>query len=123
VLGGSQLIAAELQSKGIEIGMLGDADIAEGSYLTSGSGSLAVLNQPPHPNATTVYVDWLLSREAQHAFARAIGYTSRRTDVPSDHVPEYLIPRPGKSYMEIYRQEALEQRDELVEFLRSILGS
>jgi iron(III) transport system substrate-binding protein len=123
VLGGSQLIAADLKSKGIEIGMLGDADIAEGSYLTSGSGSLAVLNQPPHPNATLVYVDWLLSREAQHAFARGIGYTSRRTDVPSDHVPDYLIPRPGKTYLEIYRQEALEQRDEVVEFLRSLLGS
>jgi iron(III) transport system substrate-binding protein len=122
-LGGSQQIAADLRSKGVSVEMLGDADMAEGSYLTAGSGSLAVPNRPPHPNAARVYVDWLLSQEGQHALARAMGYASRRQDVPSDHVPAYLVPRAGRSYVEVFKEPVFDLRDDIVEFIRANVGS
>jgi iron(III) transport system substrate-binding protein len=95
-LGASQQIAADLRAKGISIEMLSASEVAEGGYLSAGPGSVAFIKQAPNANAAKVYLDWLLSQEAQFALSRALGYVSRRTDVPSDHVPDYLVPRHGE---------------------------
>jgi ABC-type Fe3+ transport system substrate-binding protein len=39
------------------------------------------MNKAPNPNAAAVFVNWLLSREAQDHWARNGNYNSRRTDV------------------------------------------
>jgi ABC-type Fe3+ transport system substrate-binding protein len=40
-------------------------------------------NNPPHPNASKVFVNWALSKEGQEAFRKVIGdEPSRRKDVP-----------------------------------------
>jgi len=31
----------------------------------TGSGTLAVIKNPPHPNASKLFINWLLSREGQ----------------------------------------------------------
>ena len=43
----------------------GAADFKEGTYGTGGSGNLAIIKSPAHPNATKVFVNWLLGREGQ----------------------------------------------------------
>ncbi|MBM2811975.1 MAG: ABC-type Fe3+ transport system periplasmic component, partial [Chloroflexi bacterium] len=91
----SERMYTEFSSRGIEVGMMGAEDLAEGSYLTAGVAAVGVINNPPHPNATKVYLDYLLSREAQLEFSQATGYVSRRTDVPTDHLPGYVIPKQG----------------------------
>lgn len=53
----------------------------EGLYGSSGSGNLVILKNAPHPNAAKVYVNWLLSREGQELFGRAMGQATRRWDV------------------------------------------
>jgi iron(III) transport system substrate-binding protein len=53
----------------------------EGTYVTGGSGNLAVLKDPPHPNATKVFVNWMLGPEGQQIFTNAMGQPSRRLDV------------------------------------------
>ena len=54
-----------------------------------GSFSLAVLKDAPHPNATKLFVNWLLSKEGQEAFARNFDCcNSRRTDVPEPTSPD-----------------------------------
>lgn len=53
-----------------------------GSRISSGFGTLMVLDQAPHPNATKVFVNWLLSQEEQAAWIQASGSNSRRLDVP-----------------------------------------
>jgi iron(III) transport system substrate-binding protein len=51
-----------------------------GTVLASG---VDVLKNPPHPNATKVYLNWALSQAGQEAWASlsAVGATSRRLDV------------------------------------------
>jgi iron(III) transport system substrate-binding protein len=55
----------------------------EGTYPTGGTGAIVVLKDNPHPNATRVFVNWLLSKEGQEIFARTMGHVSRRFDVDS----------------------------------------
>jgi ABC-type Fe3+ transport system substrate-binding protein len=101
---------------------MGAEDLSEGSYLTAGVAAVGVINNPPHPNATKVYLDYLLSREAQLEFSQATGYVSRRTDVPTDHLPGYVIPKPGVTYDDNYKEAYFDLRDEITGFIQSALG-
>jgi ABC-type Fe3+ transport system substrate-binding protein len=57
------------------------AAMKEGTYGTGGSGNLAVIKTPAHPNATRLFVNWLRSREGQEIVSRALGQATRRLDV------------------------------------------
>ncbi|OBR46266.1 hypothetical protein A6456_29510 [Paraburkholderia tropica] len=48
---------------------------------TPGWGALGVLQGAPHPNATKVFVNWLLSAPAQRGWSERGFVNSRRTDV------------------------------------------
>ena len=73
--------------------------------LSSASGSLALLNRAPHPNAAKVFINWLLSREGQTLFQKVISVpgdarNSRRIDVPKDHIPPDEQRRDGMPYFD-----------------------
>jgi hypothetical protein len=51
-----------------------------------------------------------------------MGYVSRRTDVSSDHVPAYWIPKSGVKYWAGYYEEDAKMSPEQVKFLKSIYG-
>jgi ABC-type Fe3+ transport system substrate-binding protein len=53
----------------------------EGTYTSNGSGTVTIVKNPPHPNATKVFINWLLSKEGQETFSKAIGQATRRLDV------------------------------------------
>jgi len=63
----------------------------EGLYVSGGYGHLTVLKNPPHPNAARVFINWLLSREGQEVFSRAMGVGSRRLDVDTRWLREYGV--------------------------------
>ena len=60
----------------------------EGNYGTGGSGNLAIIKAPAHPNSTKVFVNWLLGREGQEAVSRALGQATRRLDVDTRFLRE-----------------------------------
>ena len=60
----------------------------EGTFGTAGSGNLAIIKKPAHPNATKVFVNWLLSREGQDVVPRALGQATRRLDVDTKWLKE-----------------------------------
>jgi ABC-type Fe3+ transport system substrate-binding protein len=60
----------------------------EGVYISGGSGHLVVLKNAAHPNATKVFVNWLLGKEGQDIFARAMGQGTRRLDVDTKWLSE-----------------------------------
>jgi ABC-type Fe3+ transport system substrate-binding protein len=80
------------------------------------------INRAPHPNAGKVFLNWLLSMEGQTAFARAMGYASRRTDVSKDHVPDYWIPKEGVKYWPGYLEEHATMSPEQEKFLKQLFG-
>src|SRR3989442_2799532 len=61
----------------------------EGSYASSGSGNLVILKNAPHPAATKVFVNWLLSKEGQEIFTKTMGQATRRLDVDTSWTAEF----------------------------------
>jgi ABC-type Fe3+ transport system substrate-binding protein len=55
--------------------------IKEGAHANNGSGVVAVVKNPPHPNSTRVFVNWLLGKEGQELYGRAMLQGTRRVDV------------------------------------------
>jgi len=63
--------------------------IKEGYYAASGSGNVVVLKNSARPNAAKVFVNWLLSKEGQTAFTKALGQPTRRFDVDTRWTKEF----------------------------------
>lgn len=114
-------IMYQLEKRGLKFGVI-PAFRDYGSYLTPGFGSVMVMNKAPHPNAGTVFLNWLLTKEGQTAFSTGMGYVSRRVDVSSDHVPSYWVPKEGVKYWPGYYEEDAKMSPEQVKFLKSIYG-
>jgi len=64
-------------------------EMKEGTYISCGSGALSVIKNSPHPNATKVFVNWLLSKEGQEVYGKAMGQATRRLDVDTKWLLEY----------------------------------
>jgi iron(III) transport system substrate-binding protein len=101
----------------------------EGTYVSVGNGGPVVVKNPPHPNASKVYVNWLLSKEGQQLYTKVFGQATRRLDVDTSSMVEFGV-RAAKDSITIdnfYKwQNALEDKDLTVrrpslEFARKIL--
>jgi ABC-type Fe3+ transport system substrate-binding protein len=79
----------------------------EGVYVSGGSGHLVVLKSAPHPNATKVFVNWLLGREGQEIFSRAMGQGTRRLDVDTKWLSEVGVT----AAKDIYAPEEYAKRE------------
>ena len=79
----------------------------EGLYTTGGYGHLTIIKNPPHPNATKVFVNWLLGKEAQEIFSRAMGAPTRRLDVDTRWSREVgvVAAKDGLTLEQFYRME------------------
>jgi iron(III) transport system substrate-binding protein len=74
--------------------------LKEGTFGTGGSGNLAIIKAPAHPNSTKVFVNWLLSREGQEVFSRGLGQATRRLDVDTRWLRE-VGTIPAKDFMSV----------------------
>jgi iron(III) transport system substrate-binding protein len=63
--------------------------IKEGMGGSNGFGTVAVLKNSPHPNATKVYVNWLLGKEGQDLYGRALTQGTRRLDVDTKWLAKF----------------------------------
>jgi len=63
----------------------------EGLYVSGGYGHLTILKNAPHPNATRVFVNWLLGRDGQEIFSRGMGVGSRRLDIDTKWLKEFGV--------------------------------
>jgi iron(III) transport system substrate-binding protein len=72
--------------------------------ITTGSGTVVVMDRNPHPNASKVFVNWLLTQTVQTDWAKSAATNSRRLDVASGS-PE-TRPDPAKldNYLNFNRQ-------------------
>ncbi|HEX9443842.1 MAG TPA: extracellular solute-binding protein [Candidatus Binatia bacterium] len=103
--------------------------LKEGTFGTGGSGNLAIIKNPPHPNATKIFVNWLLSREGQEITTRALGQATRRLDVDTKWLKEYgVLPAKDslsvKDYLDVENQseEKLEKvREPAIKFANKLL--
>jgi ABC-type Fe3+ transport system substrate-binding protein len=63
----------------------------EGLYVSGGYGHLTIFKNPPHPNATKVFVNWLLSRDGQEMFGRGMGVGSRRLEIDTKWLKDFGV--------------------------------
>lgn len=68
------------------------ASIKEGMGGSNGFGTVAVMANAPHPNAAKVYINWLLGKEGQDLYGRALTQGSRRFDVDTKWLARYNTP-------------------------------
>jgi ABC-type Fe3+ transport system substrate-binding protein len=62
-----------------------------------------VLRNPPHPNATKVFLNWIASRAGQEYLSETLTNNSARKGVaPGD--PQ-AVPQPGREYFEVHQEE------------------
>ena len=83
----------------------------EGLYASGGYGHLVVLKNPPHPNAAKVFINWLLGRDGQEIFSRAMGVGTRRLDIDTKWLKEYGV-MAAKDAMTIEQFYKLENQSE-----------
>ncbi len=120
-VGVGEVPANEYINKGLPLQQQGSEYLKEGTYVTAGSGSLAIPRSTPHPNAMRVYLDFLLSPEGQLAWSKATSVASLRRDVPRDHVLDVFVPKEGVSYLSLSDEKYVRMRDEIAAFIKTIV--
>jgi ABC-type Fe3+ transport system substrate-binding protein len=119
-LGGTARGIEGFRKEGLPLKVVQLEDLA---FVAGSVGVLRLTKDRPHPNATTVFLNWFASKEGQQLFSRAIGEPSRRIDVSMSEVPDYLIPNPSFNYFDTYEHEYNFVQHPLVQKkLEAILG-
>jgi iron(III) transport system substrate-binding protein len=88
----------DAQRKGLPVGVLYGQ--AEEGYMSGGFGHLALINKAPHPQATRVFVNWLLSKEGQTHWHKKSDNNSLRMDIVKEMLTDQrTVPQEGKKYL------------------------
>ncbi len=96
---------------------------SEPTHMTAGSAFLSLPNNSPHPNASTLFINWLLSKEGQTVYTEISKQQSAREDVPVTKVNPAVIRQPGVKYFKTDTEEFLLKGAEQLQMGRDIFGS
>jgi iron(III) transport system substrate-binding protein len=92
-------VMGQLIQRGLKFGVVSEwNDI--GGRISSSFGNVTLLNKAPHPNAARVFINWLLGKDGQTVWSKTMQNVSRRVDVPTSDLPDYIIPDPKGKYWE-----------------------
>ncbi len=95
---GSALFTVEAKRRGLPVDILPHS-LNEGEIMGLGGVCCTVfLNRAPHPNASKVFMNWLLSKEGQTLWQKYTRTNSLRMDIPKDDVYPEFVPKEGVSY-------------------------
>lgn len=93
-IGVDDQLVADARAKGGQIDVLPPDAFDENSYVTAGPSAVSVLTHAPHPEAVRVYLDYLLSPDAQITWESASGFARTQSDPEPDAME---APRPAPS--------------------------
>jgi ABC-type glycerol-3-phosphate transport system substrate-binding protein len=111
-------LIAPFTQAGIRTDIRGFGPSPDANLMAGGGSGIYVFNKRPHPNATRVFVNWLLSRDVQHAMAKALDQASRRQDVPTTTEPDNTAVK-GAKYFQPQREENEPLRDDTRKLIAS----
>lgn len=96
--------------------------LAEGGLVTAGASVIGMPKNPPHPNAATVFLNWLLTKEGQTIYSQTLNSPSWRLDVPiPKDLSQVLLTPPGeKPFLDI-EETSIKGRSKLMAGAREIL--
>jgi ABC-type Fe3+ transport system substrate-binding protein len=119
--------AAELEplrADGFPIAVVLRDSRAAPRQVSAGFGLTVLVNRAPHPNAAKLFLNWIAMKEGNGVYNRAQVGVSTRADLDNSWAPDYLIPRPGEEYVDIYEWEWMKQSrsPEHLERLKRLTG-
>lgn len=94
----------------------------EGTYITPGAGTLSLMDSMPHPQATKVFANWLLTREGLEVMSRTLKVQSARVDLPVDFLPKDEVRDPKAKYYSQHTEEVLQEKEKYMEIAKEILA-
>ncbi len=100
-------------------------EVKEGTYLSVGSANLALLKNAPHPNASMIFINYLLSKEGQMHMQKYLLIQSARVDLPTDDVDPMLLRKPGQRYFKGangIEEWVLNEQDKYLEYAKQIFA-
>ena len=94
------------KQQGLPVDEFPHANLKEASFevSTSGNSGLALINNPPNPNAARIFINWFLSRSGQTAWQSVMNTKvqepsdSMRVDIAKDKVSAPAKREEGKKY-------------------------
>lgn len=90
--------------------------------INAGSaGTIALANKMPHPNATKVFINWLLSKEGQATYVKVTGLPSLRTDVSREGINQLFIPQPGEKVI-VDNEERFLYADKMLDITKQVIA-
>lgn len=98
-------------------------DLADTKNLVNSAPFLVtVANKAPNPNAATVFINWIASKEAVEMYSRGYSTATLRTDADESFLDQRLIPKPGVQYQDEMELQTVgaDRRDAATE-LREVL--
>lgn len=108
----------------VEMGApIAEMDLREASFLSVDGSGLMVMNRRPHPNASRVFINWLLSKEGQIHMQKEMRYQSARTDIGIEGVDAIFMREAGKKYylqVNLSEDWVLNEQDKYMEFAKEI---
>lgn len=96
---------------------------SEGTYLMSAGGNMSLIKKAPHPNAARLFINWLLTKEAQTIYSKGYGYPSARVDVTTMYAEPERIRNPSVKYFWSDTEEFLLKQPEQAKMAREIFSS
>lgn len=101
---GDDILAAKAQ--GLPVDVLDTGAWKEGAALEPGAFTFVWVEKSPHPNASKVFINWLLSRDGQMEIQKeAQSNDSLRTDIPKSDVKPNMRRRDGGKYIVTWTPE------------------
>lgn len=68
----------------------------EGLRISSGSGTISLPVRSAHPNASVVFLNWVLTKEGMTTFGKGIQQATFRQDIVHDWISPVFLPQPGE---------------------------
>lgn len=93
-LGVNPLLLSQFQKQGLGKN-LKTLHFPEMDTVNSSSSVVWLVNRAPHPAAAKVFVNWLLTKDAQVVWAREVETNTRRVGVEPGN-PQFAVPRGAK---------------------------
>ena len=94
-------------------------DVVDLSYITL-FDALWVVNKAPHPNATKLFANWVLTKQGQEAYVKNIEQNSRRADVPV--YDQLELPKPNQKYIRLGPEDSIPDVVKTQEYLVKLVG-
>jgi ABC-type Fe3+ transport system substrate-binding protein len=91
--------------------------------IVGGFGVMCLFDQPPHPNAAKLFLNWMASPDGMAVHAQAEGQVPLRKDVEHPWAKEEQVPKEGVAYQDLYDYHyIMDQKPAIIRRIREIMG-